>query len=243
MRRALLCASMIMAACSRGSGTPATTARSPAGDAAAKPPTVAACAADELGPLDRRKLYRDCHETEDECRAACDRDDVEACFGLAIVMQEREKALPEREAGAHTAPSNTLYRKACLLGAPNACTNHAAHLWRFSPSPDDLACASRIFEATCEDDDPFGCGMVARILVENATSADDEDVDRGRALLERSCAQLGNFPCHILALYFEQGRLGPVPEGRIDELMKKACDGGDTSACGEHASVEDSFGP
>jgi hypothetical protein len=209
MRHAILGALAMVAACSRGGAAPTPATTKPAASGAT--PTAAACAADELGPLDSSKLYRRCHDVEDACRAACDRDDVEACFGLAVVMQEREMELPEREASARSAPSNVLYRKACVLGAPNACTNHAAHLWRFSPTPDELACAMRIFEATCDVDDPFGCGMVARILIENANGPDDEDVARGRAVLERSCAQLGNFPCHILALYFEQGRLGPVP--------------------------------
>ncbi len=226
-------------ACARGD-TPA-----PVASPAAKPaePAASACAADELPPLDMnmKKMYRDCRSTEEACRAACDRDEVDACFGLALAEEERARASGVTDDRA--APANALYRKACSLGAANACTNHAAHLWAFSESRADLACAVRLFEATCEVDDHFGCGMAGRILLDHAEGPDDEDVSRARALLERSCAQLGGFPCRILALNLERGRLGPVPDGRVVELMRRACDGGDHGACGAHATVEESFGP
>lgn len=233
---------LVVGACSRGGGrAPAASATSSPQPAPAAGAGAGACAADELGPLDRRKMYRDCRSSAEACRTACGRDDVEACFGLAIAVQEREIAAGT--ADAEEAESSTLYRKACLLGAPNACTNHAAHLWAVSRRRADLACAVRLFEATCEVDDPFGCGMAGRILLDHADGPDDEDVSRARALLERSCAQLGGFPCRILALNLERGKLGPVPDGRIRELMQRACDGRDDQACGAHETVEGSFGP
>ena len=227
-------------ACARGGASGPAASPTPATPPA---PAASGCAADELGPLDGKMLYRDCHGAEDACRAACERDDVEACFGLAIVVQEREIAGGGTDDATREAESSELYRKACLLGAPNACTNHAAHLWRFSESRADLACAVRLFEATCEVDDHFGCGMAGRILLDHADGPDDEDVSRARALLERSCAQLGGFPCRILALNLERGRLGPVPDGRIRELMQRACDGRDDRACGDFTNVEGTFGP
>jgi TPR repeat protein len=139
--------------------------------------------------------------------------------------------------------ADSLYRKACTLGAPNACTNHAAHLWAFARGDADLACAQRLFERTCEHEDPFGCGMAGRLLIDRADGPDDEDITHARALLERSCAQLGHFPCRILALNLERGRLGPVPDGRIPALLQQACEAGDEPACGEHETVEETFGP
>jgi TPR repeat protein len=228
-------AAVLGGGCSRGAGG--------TGDktgAATTPPTPAAkpsaCAADQLGPLDARKMYARCDGVEDDCRARCERDDVEACFGLAMILEQRQGADDPDDAGR-------LYRKACLLGAPNACTNHAAHLWARSEDPADLACAQRLFEATCEHDDPFGCGMAGRLLLDHAEGPDHADVSRARAILERSCSQIAGFPCRVLALNLERGRLGVVPAGRIRTLLQQACDGGDTPACGEHATVEETFGP
>lgn len=232
---------LVLGACSRGGGsasntTPTSAAASPASDAAR-----VACTADELGPLDNNKMYQECADTEDACRAACERDDVEACFGLAIVEQQRAMETESPDAPGYAEASNALYRKACLLGAPNACTNHAAHLWRFSRDRADLSCAQRLFDATCELEDPFGCGMAGRLLIDHAASPEHDEISQGRALLERSCLQLGGFPCHVLALYFEQGKLGAVPAGRIELLMKQACDGGVDQACGEYKTVEETF--
>lgn len=239
--------SIVMAgACSRGGSggaKPATTAAPSNTTAAARSPT---CVADSLGPLDSRKSYLDCTGIEGDCRAACDRDEVEACFGLALVVQQAALAMEDARDSPSEVKSNALYKKACVLGAPNACTNHAAHLWAFPEDTADYDCAQRIFETTCEHDDPFGCGMAARILLDHPARPDDEpdekDVSRARALLERSCRQLEGFPCHVLALYYERGTFGPVPPlGVIKSLMQIACDGGDDKACGEFTTVAETF--
>jgi hypothetical protein len=225
MRARLLLASWIGLGACHGTSQPTTTAPTPAAP-------IPACVADGLGPLDPHKTYRTCSGVEDECRAACGRDDVEACFGLALEIEKD----PSREK-----ESNELFRKACRLGSPNACTNHAAHLWGFSDKTYDHACAARVFEATCALGDHWACGMSGRILIEGATTPEDEDVARGRAILERSCIAPGGFSCRVLALFWEKGVFGPAPEGRIQELMMQACEGHDENACGEHATVEETF--
>jgi hypothetical protein len=96
-----------------------------------------------------------------------------------------------------------------------------------------------MFEKTCAVDDPFGCGMAGRILVNDAFGL--ASLARGRMELELTCARLGGFPCRILASFIERGTFAADESARIPELMKRACSGGDDAACGEHATVEETF--
>jgi hypothetical protein len=230
---ALAMAAAIVAACAGGCSTATATARAPAtaADTSTSPPTPLGhgCAADEMSPVGAPERS-DCGRDEAACRPACDAGDAAACVEVAAAIQPD----PDREA-----ETSALFRRACVLGNAIGCTNHAADLWVSSPVVADRACALRLFEATCEVGDHFGCGMQGRIILDDARG--DDDVGRGRAVLERSCLALRGFPCRILALNLDAGRLGPVPPDRIRDLLREACAGGDTRACGDPASVAETF--
>jgi hypothetical protein len=72
-------------------------------------------------------------------------------------------------------------------------------------------------------------------------AAPPDDVRRVGEYLEGKCEQVEGFPCRILAKHLEAGDLGPFDAGRIRELLRRACDGGDPDACGAPATVAGTF--
>ena len=134
-----------------------------------------------------------------------------------------------------------LFQRACALGAAIGCTNYAAAVWLWTSNETRLACARRLFEMSCAAREPYACGMVARVLLEEPVPASPEVIAETKTKLEHSCAELGGFPCRVLARHLESGKLGPYEPGRIQELLQQACDGGDPDACGNPPSAEGTF--
>lgn len=196
--------------------------------AAESPPSAATCLADTLPLLSGKIEPRDCPGTV--CVDACNAGDPHACWTQAALLV----ADPATRADAEP-----LFLRACTLGHGNACTNHAAFMWTQSkPEDPSYECARRIFELSCPTDDHFACGMDGRLRLERG---EGDDLERGRAILERSCIKLRGFPCHILALNLERGVLpGGTPE-RIRDLLREACAGGDDAACGDPATAAKAF--
>jgi hypothetical protein len=219
VRRCLVLA--LVAACSSSAPRPKPTAPP------AKP--ASACLADDLGLLHLELQQPACGDDGAACAQACTDGDRVACWTRAQQI-ERDPAT----AGEAVA----LFRRSCELGAANGCTNYAASVWVHAPDPAQYTCALRLFTASCDVADHFACGMQGRLLIDRHTG---DDLAVGRKLLERECHDLHGFPCRILALELERGVLGPVPAGRIPQLMRSACDGGDTAACGEHPTVDETF--
>jgi hypothetical protein len=131
-----------------------------------------------------------------------------------------------------------LYHRGCLLGAAIACTNYAASVWTGELSYDQLVCIRRVFEKACAAKEPFACGMVGRVLLESMIPP---RIAEGRAHLERSCDELGGFPCRVLAKHLESGKLGDYRREIIPSLLKQACAGGDQDACGDPATAAETF--
>ena len=99
----------------------------------------AGCIADSVGPLEMLSSVPNC-ERELICRAKCMVGSRASCLGLAYEMEKK----PENAGEAVT-----LYRRACVLGEANACTNYAASIWAKEHSDAQLKCAQRIFEKSC----------------------------------------------------------------------------------------------
>lgn len=196
----------------------------------AKPATGPSCLADALGTVTAGVTARpECAEVEaPACVALCDRGDKDACFQRAIDL----------EAGsADDQITQAMFERSCRLGSAIGCTNRAAHLWATAKHVEEVECAARVFAKTCAIKDGFGCAMTGRLLVEA------HHVDDGRRVLESSCNELAGPPCRFLAWFMEKGAFGTPDRAAISDLMKRACDGGDTDACGEHATVDEVFHP
>lgn len=192
------------------------------------------CVADHrTAPLDGSLRLPACNDAPARCEADCEAGDADACW-LAAQALERDPATEER--GAHA------YRRGCQLGHANACTNHGAKLWSSAdPKSAEFDCALRVFVASCPLGDHFACGMIGRLHAER-----DQPGDRAAAaeVLERTCfSDLGGFPCRVLALLRERGVLaGDASRPTLEQLMQRACEGGDPGGCGELTTVDASFG-
>jgi TPR repeat protein len=192
-----------------------------------------ACPADQLTTLETRWTRRDCPVADPACRSACETDhDPAACMSLAIAL----------EGDPATAKDSTaFYIHACELGLASGCTNYAAFLWKNNRKNAAASCALAMFEKTCAVGDPFACGMAGRMIVDDAAGV--ADIARGKARLEEACARTAGFPCRVLALELETGKLGSatVDHDAIEGLLLKACKAGDAAACGIHATVGETF--
>jgi len=189
---------------------------------------ASACIADSIGTL-HLVLSARCANEELLCRAKCTFGSSASCLGLAY---EAEKDPTKGDQAVR------FYRRACLFGAANACTNYAAGIWARTHSDNELICARRLFEKACAVKEPFACGMVGRLMLEDATPG---ALLGGRKYLESACTEVGGFSCRVLAMKLESGILGTYEPGKIRALLKRACETGDLDACGEPATAAETF--
>lgn len=189
------------------------------------------CIADSLGVLHGVPgPVPDCSADAQRCREACDAGDAVSCLGAGYALE----MTPGRQDEARP-----LYRRACVLGLANACTNYAAGIWVRDHTAEQLACTQRIFEKACQAREAFACGMRARVIL--AESESPERREKARRDLEASCRELEGFPCRVLAKHLEAGDFGPSDPTRVRQLLEQACRSGDRDACGEPATAAETF--
>jgi TPR repeat protein len=188
-----------------------------------------ACVADAVGTLQLLATVPECTTDGWLCRARCTAGSSGACLGLAYASQKDSAT----EKGAAD-----LFRRACVLGSANACTNYAAGLWARHHTDDELACARRTFEKACAAREHFACGMVGRVLLESTTPP---RLAEGRQHLEAACNDVGGFACRVLARHLESGQIGDSPPERTRDLLARACAGGDPDACGDPPTASSTF--
>jgi hypothetical protein len=187
------------------------------------------CIADSTGSLQRARSVPPCTVDDWRCRFECWAGSAGACLGIAYGSEKD----PKREAEAVA-----FYARACLLGEANACTNYAATIWGADHSADQLACARRMFDQACAAGEPFACGMVGRIMLENT---DRPQFASARRYLEAACGRVSGFPCRVLAKHLESGKLGEYEPATIRALLAQACAAGDPDACGAPATAAETF--
>lgn len=196
------------------------------------PAPATGCIADILGELEVDAVRpAACPQEGDQasCARACDGGDAVACYLRAGVLDKPETAAQSTEA----------YRRSCTFGLAIGCTNFAVALW----GGDDAAgwkCAKRILDKACQAGEPWGCGMLGRMILD-AERVGPAERKRASVILERACDQHGSFPCRALALELEIGRLGPHKRGRIAKLLARACETGDEDGCGAPKSAAETF--
>jgi len=194
-------------------------------------PAGGRCVADHLGPLGPgAKVGTSSCGSGPPCGEACLAGDAVACYRRGVEIQEQNGPPDAAEA---------MYLHACQGGLAIGCTNYAAGVGVHSDT--DSACAKRLFEKACAVDEAFACGMFGRVLIEEATPAHTEQIERGRAILDQSCKKLGQFPCRVLALETELGHFGPPDVATVQELFARACATGDSDACGPPPSAKSTF--
>ena len=187
------------------------------------------CIADSIAALQRAPSVPPCTFDDCECRLKCRAGSAGACLGLAYAAEKDSK---------HENEAKAFYQRACLQGEANACTNFAAHIWARNPTDPQLACARRTFERACTAGEPFACGMVGRIMLENTDHPPYADA---RRYLEAACEKVSGFPCRVLAKHLESGKLGEYESATIQSLLAQACTAGDPDACGKHTTASETF--
>ncbi len=201
------------------------------------------CVANSLGKLrDLPEGLPDCAKADPSCADACLAGDARSCLARAYTVEKQSSANSSTSSSTNTssrAEAMSLYRRACLLGLANACTNYAATIWAGEHTVAELACAQHTFGKACEANEPFACGMAGRMAFDQATSP--ADFERGRQQLEVACEKIGGFPCRVLAKHLEAGDLGKFDPKRIRALLEQACKGGDPNACGRPATAAETF--
>jgi TPR repeat protein len=118
--------------------------------------------------------------------------------------------------------------RACAAGEGRACT---ALGWIHESGKGvavDLARAAALYKKGCEKEDKSGCARFAWLQARGEGVAKDEA--GGMAALDRLCAEGFFEACTQLAV-LHAGRKSKEGMARAKELLKKACDGGDTEAC------------
>jgi hypothetical protein len=187
-----------------------------------------ACFVDEMPTRMTNSWHvrKECTLTNLACRWWCLRGDEDACFNRAIAIERTS----ETEA-------TELFAEACRLGLTLGCTNWAAHQW--STHHGDWHCTNHVFSKTCAFKEPLACGMVGRMTMEHGGTPND--MARGKAQLQSACDDYGGMPCRMFAYYMEMGKFGIPNRTTIVALMKRACEGGDAPACGDHATVDETF--
>lgn len=187
------------------------------------------CIADSLPELRQlEKVPAECNESPEDCLESCSARRPEYCLSAAYAYEARA----DPKAGS-------LFERACRFGLANACTNYGAQLWANETADETLTCALRVFRASCSSGEHFACGMVGRMAFERAKSA--EEYARVRRDLESSCSRIGGFPCRVLAMQLETGKLGPVEPGEVRQLLARGCDTGDPDACGNPKTADETF--
>ena len=186
------------------------------------------CIADSIGGIKPVLRLPQCNPEDWGCRLKCRVGDAGNCLAVGYSLDRQSRSAEARQ----------FYQRACLQGAANGCTNYGASIWVGKFTIEQLVCAGRIFEKACTAREPFACGMVGRIMIE---STKPPRYAEARTRLERSCTQVGGFPCRVLARHLESGKLGDFPPDTVQTLLKRACDTGDPDACGQHPTAAETF--
>ena len=186
------------------------------------------CLADSIGVVRLVKALPSCAADDLACRSKCLAGDAAACLARAYTLEGDSSQGVE---------AGELFRRACLLGAANACTNYAAGIWAEKHTDEQRKCAQRIFAKSCGAKEHFACGMVGRLMVESTTVPHAE----ARRHLETACREVGGFACRVLAKHLESGAFGERQPAVVPSLLARACAGGDPDACGAPATAAETF--
>lgn len=139
-----------------------------------------ACPADVMPQFEEEIYYLadDCKPHLRTCFDECKSDDANACYALALTVQELD---------TDDAVAEALFLRSCDLGIPSGCTNRAAGMMTSSPETAELlACTARTFERTCGKDDAWGCTMLGFQQVRGAGVI--KDLERAGHSAQKACA-------------------------------------------------------
>ncbi|MDQ3802160.1 MAG: hypothetical protein M3384_22260 [Acidobacteriota bacterium] len=139
-----------------------------------------ACPAQIMPEIEKKIEYRSegCAGDPEKCLEKCRADDANACYALAILLQE-QKGIEEKSA-------KSLFLRSCRLGIVSGCTNYAAVIFN-SETENGAAtkCAADTFEKTCARNDAWGCAMYGSALATGLGR--EQNDDQALRFLAKAC--------------------------------------------------------
>lgn len=201
----LLC---VLVACTpTGAGPSSPTSGSPTADTCPR-----------LGPVQPHQVSKACDGGDrGVCEAECSAGRSAACFVRGLLAQHDQD---DTQA--------SWFARGCAAGSPIACTNFGAEGFAAKRKLEP-GCMLSLFQAACAESEPFGCGMMGRMYVEDRGIA--PNAAKAREILVPSCKSLGGFPCWVLGTYLHDGRLGDVDDGGARDAFARGCKTGYAPAC------------
>ena len=62
--------------------------------------------------------------------------------------------------------------------------------------------------------------------------------EAARHWFDQTCNELGSMTCRMYAYHLERGDFGPFEAATVHALMQRACETGDSDACGHETAAE-----
>ena len=138
------------------------------------------CPADIIGQKEVAINYLSvgCADNPDKCLENCRKDDGNACYALALLIQDKY--------GVEQNDSETLFLRSCKLGVTSGCTNRAAGMMNLEKMDDSkMVCAANTFEKACSKNDSWGCTMYGFMLYEG--NGRKQNKDEAIKILRKAC--------------------------------------------------------
>ncbi|MGK7929654.1 MAG: sel1 repeat family protein [Spirulina sp.] len=159
---------------------------------------ISECPGDVMPASESRIQHsaKDCALNPEDCLQSCIAENGSACYGLALLFQERK---------IESQYSEALFLRACKLGIASGCTNRAAGMLNLERENNDsaaLSCIARTFEKTCDRKDPWGCTMYGFVLSQGIGC--DRDIEKALEVLPLACERDSRDPACQHARSLEQ---------------------------------------
>ena len=158
-----------------------------------------------------------------QTRALCDGGDPRACELLGDLIESGVGSIPNEER------ASDVWNEACNEGAMGACVKTARWLARAGANEDRLGVAASLLSRACSGGEPSGCRELGIYTVRTARS--ERDKAKAVAYFELACASDDQAACIHLAWSLWQGRGAPIQRNRAQNLLSRACSGGEAMAC------------
>ncbi len=156
----------------------------------------------------------------DDCAKQCSAGHAKSCVRLSTLYRVGIAGLSR-----NAEKSMDLARRACDLGDAEGCA------WLGSAyEKTDRAQALALYRKACAAGDPGGCFWIKTLKEDYPVSA--ADIQDAVAQLQRRCDDANAEACQLLASFYDHGEGVAQDKARAFALWQRACDGGDTTGCG-----------
>ena len=169
--------------------------------------------------------YAFTYEDPDPLRDACDADDGEGCYVLALAYREG------RGVARDPAMARELFSRSCELDWAQACAETARLYLQADGVALDQTRALELFARACDLGNAPACGEVAGIYLRG----DGVPASPARAAgnFNRGCVGGDAMSCFRLGLLVRSDRVATPDPDRARQLIQQACDMGLALACTE----------